>query len=58
MPQPIETVPAMDVSPRDIDRLVDELRAYHAIYGPLFQRRAQREWAEKVLAWLAAGDSP
>ncbi|MGH8057889.1 MAG: IS701 family transposase [Candidatus Entotheonellia bacterium] len=52
MTQPIETVPAMDLSPRDIDGLVDELRAYHAIYGPLFQRREQREWAEKYLHGL------
>src|SRR5712691_4443254 len=28
---------------------VEELRAYHAIYSPLFQRREQREWAQKSL---------
>ncbi|MGH8057415.1 MAG: IS701 family transposase, partial [Candidatus Entotheonellia bacterium] len=52
MTELIETVPAMDLSPPDIDRLVDELRAYHAIYSPLFQRREQREWAEKYVHGL------
>jgi len=37
------TVPVLDLTPQDIDNLVDELRAYHAIYRPLFQRREQRE---------------
>lgn len=52
MTEPIETAPMMDLKPPDIDRLVDELRAYHAIYSPLFQRREQREWAEKYLHGL------
>ena len=39
----IETSPTMELSPYDIANLVDELRAYHAIYSPLFQRREQRE---------------
>jgi SRSO17 transposase len=42
----------MELSPYDIDNLVDELRAYHAIYSPLFQRREQREWAADYLHGL------
>ena len=52
MTEPIETAPTMDLKPPDIDRLVDELRAYHAIYSPLLQRREQREGAEKYLHGL------
>jgi SRSO17 transposase len=48
----IETSPTMELSPYDIDNLVDELRAYHAIYSPLFQRREQREWASDYLHGL------
>jgi SRSO17 transposase len=48
----IETSPTMELSPYDIDDLVDELRAYHAIYSPLFQRREQREWAADYLHGL------
>ena len=39
----IETTPKMDLAIQDIAHLVEELRAYHAIYSPLFQRREQRE---------------
>src|SRR5712691_12617586 len=52
MTEPIDTAPTMELKPPDIDRLVDELRAYHAIYSPLFQRREQRECAEKYLHGL------
>jgi SRSO17 transposase len=38
--------------PQAIDNLVEELRAYHAIYSPLFQRREQREGAVKYLHGL------
>jgi SRSO17 transposase len=48
----IETAPVMDLRPQDLDRLVEDLRDYHAIYSPLFQRREQREWAEKYLHGL------
>jgi SRSO17 transposase len=48
----IETPPAMELRPQDIDNLVDELRAYYAIYSPLFQRREQREWAADYLHGL------
>jgi SRSO17 transposase len=52
MTKPIETAPAMELTPQAIDHLVEELRAYHAIYSPLFQRREQREGAAKYLHGL------
>jgi len=52
MTHPIETAPALDLTPQAIDHLVEELREYHAIYSPLFQRREQREWAQKYLHGL------
>jgi SRSO17 transposase len=48
----IETAPILELRPQDIDNLVDELRAYHTIYSPLFQRREQREWASDYLQGL------
>ena len=52
MTKPIETTPAMELTPQAIDNLVEELRAYHAIYSPLFQRREQREGAAQYLHGL------
>jgi SRSO17 transposase len=51
---PIETTPKMDLAIQDIKHLVEELRAYHAIYSPLFQRREQREAAHSYLQGLLA----
>jgi SRSO17 transposase len=42
----------MELTPQAIDNLVEELREYHAIYRPLFQRREQREGADKYLRGL------
>jgi hypothetical protein len=50
----IETAPKMDLAIHDIEHLVEELRAYHAIYSPLFQRREQREAAYTYLQGLLA----
>lgn len=50
----ITTAPKMDLAIEDIEHLVEELRAYHAIYGPLFQRREQREAAYTYLQGLLA----
>jgi SRSO17 transposase len=50
----IETTPKMDLAIQDIAHLVEELRAYHAIYSPLFQRREQREAAHGYLQGLLA----
>ena len=44
----------MDLAIQDIEHLVEELRAYHAIYSPLFQRREQREAAHTYLQGLLA----
>ncbi len=52
MTTPIDTAPAMELTPQAIDHLVEELRAYHAIYSPLFQRREQRAGAAKYLHGL------
>jgi len=54
MIEPIETVPALDLTPQALDDLVEALREYHAIYRPLLRRREQREWAEKYLRGLLA----
>jgi SRSO17 transposase len=48
----IETAPAMELPPQDIAALLDDLRTYHAIYSPVFQRRAQRTWAATSLQGL------
>jgi SRSO17 transposase len=48
----IETTPVMDLTASDLEDLVEELREYHAIYAPLFQRREQREWAATYLHGL------
>jgi SRSO17 transposase len=52
MKEPITTVPVMDLTPQALDNLVEELREYHAIYSPLFQRREQREGAVTYLHGL------
>ena len=49
MMQIIETAPEMHLTPQDIDSLLDEVKAYHAIYSPLFQRREQREKSQTYL---------
>jgi SRSO17 transposase len=54
MTAPIETTPKMDLAIQDIAHLVEELRAYHAIYSPLLQRREQREAAHTYLQGLLA----
>lgn len=48
----IETAPEMNLTPQDINNLVDELCDYHTIFSPLFCRREQGEWAEKYLRGL------
>ena len=52
MTAPIDTAPAIALTPQAIDDLVEALQEYHAIYSPLFQRREQREWAQKYLHGL------
>jgi len=50
----IATTAKMDLAIQDIESLVEELRAYHAIYSPLFQRCAQRDAAHADLQGLLA----
>ena len=50
----IEPTPKMDLAIHAIEHLVEELRAYHAIYSPLLQRREQREAAHTYLQGLLA----
>jgi SRSO17 transposase len=50
----IETAPEMLLTPQDIGDLQDEVKAYQAIYGPLFQRREQRERSQHYLRGLLA----
>jgi SRSO17 transposase len=48
----IETAPAMELAPQDVETLIDDLRHYHALYSPLFQRREQRARAADYLHGL------
>lgn len=48
----LTTAPVLDLTPTDLDGILDELHAYHAIFSPLFARREQREWAETYLHGL------
>ena len=50
----IETTPPMELAPQDSEHLVEELRTYHAIDRPLFQRREQRGAAHTSLQGLLA----
>jgi SRSO17 transposase len=48
----IQTAPVRDLRPGDVDYLVEELPASHAIYSPLCQRREQRSWSAEYLRGL------
>src|SRR5713101_1989571 len=50
----IETTPKMDLAFQDMQDWVEELRASHAIYSPLLQRREQRAAAHTYLQGLLA----
>ena len=50
----IETTPKMDWAIHAIEHLGEALRASHAIYSPLFQRRAPRDAAPSSLPGLLA----
>ena len=54
MPTRIETVPQMDVAIQDMEHLVEELCASHALSSPLCQRREQREAAHTSLQGVLA----
>lgn len=44
-PPPSGQPPVINLAPRDVQALADELLAYHAHFAPLFQRSEQRQWA-------------
>lgn len=48
----LTTAPILDLTPTDLDGIVDELHTYHAIFSPLFARREQRAWAQTYLHGL------
>jgi SRSO17 transposase len=52
MRMPIATAPAQELTPQALANRVEELRTYHALYSPLFQRREQRESAQQYLHGL------
>jgi len=54
-----ETCPApkCNLSPRDVEGLVDKLKTYHALFAPAFRRPEQAEWAKVYLQGLL-GDQP
>ncbi len=50
--EPIATAPVLELTPHDLAGLLDELRTYHAIFSPLFERREQRAWSQEYLHGL------
>jgi len=44
-PPPSGQPPVINLAPRDVEALADELLAYHAQFAPLFARAEQRQWA-------------
>jgi SRSO17 transposase len=50
--EPIDTAPALELAPQEVDGLIEELGTYYAIYSPLFRRREQRQWSQQYLHGL------
>ena len=48
----LSSLPPVNLAPRDVEGLLDELRAYHAYFGPLFARREQRGWGLQYMQGL------
>src|SRR5690349_14924957 len=46
------TAPVLDLTPGDLDTILEELRIYHAIFSPLFRRGEQRAWSQDYLHGL------
>src|SRR6266508_2508946 len=44
-PPPSGQPPIINLAPRDVEALADDLLAYHAHFAPIFQRAEQRQWA-------------
>jgi SRSO17 transposase len=49
---PLIAPPECNLAARDVEGLLDELRAYHAHFSPLFARREQRDWGLQYLQGL------
>lgn len=47
--QPVLATPTLNLAPRDVEGLLDELEAYHALFSSLFYRIEQRHWAKTDL---------
>lgn len=50
--EPITTAPVLTLTACDLDTIVDELRAFHASFSPLFRRPEQRAWSHDYLRGL------
>jgi SRSO17 transposase len=50
--EPIDTVPALDLAPQEVDALIQKRGTYQAISSPLFRRREQRQWSQPYLHGL------
>jgi SRSO17 transposase len=50
----LSPLPPVNLAPRDVGGLLDELRAYHAYFSPLFARREQRGWGLQYVQGLLA----
>lgn len=48
-PPPSGMPPVLNLAPRDVAALADEVVAYHAAFAPLFRREEQRHWALQYL---------
>ncbi len=48
----VATAPVLELTPQELDTIVDELTAFHAIFSPLFARKEQREWSRLYLHGL------
>lgn len=48
----LSPLPPVNLAPRDVEGLLDELRAYHAYFSPLFARREQRGWGLQYMQGL------
>ena len=48
-PPPSGRKPSLNLAPRDVEAMAEELVAYHREFRDLFQRREQREWSQFYL---------
>ena len=54
----IATVPQLTLEAQELENLLEEVKTYHEIYQPLFQRREQRERSQEYLYGLLAPEIP